>query len=461
MLQSNIYKKSPVLLQNIFLTCRGVIYNFLRQGRTFKKIFSELESTQYYDKSGIIDWQNRRLNLLVKHAYKNVPYYNKMFKKLNISPDDIRSVEDLKKIPLLTKEDVRNNLKDLLDKNISRLFLHKVFTSGTSGKPLEIYRDIYSINFENAVLWRQRKWGGVDFHDRVAVLREEPVVPFNVKKQPFWRYSLAGKRLFLSIDHLSKRNTIYYVKALKDFKPVAIEAEPSSLYILSKFIKDQGISLYLPSVKAIFTSSEMLLEKHKGLIEEVFGVCVYDFYGNVERVAAMGTCEHKNYHLLPEYGITEFLPIDGESGKTEIISTGLHNYAMPLLRYRIGDIVQTSDDSCKCGRKFKVVKEIKGRVSDCFVCRDGRLITGFYPVFAGIDNIAETQVIQEDLDSIRIKFVPSEKISQKDKDKIISNVRRCIGNDIKIVLEEVTELLKNDVDKFRPFVSHVNGRHGV
>lgn len=443
------------MLQNGFLTARGLLYNLLRQGKTFRRIFSELELTQYFDEDKMREWQNKRLSLLVHHAYKNVPYYSRMFKKLRISPSDIKDVEDLKKLPLLTKEDVRNSLEDLVDKNISRFFLHKAFSSGTLGKPLKLYRDLYSINFENAVLWRQKKWGGINFHDRIAVVRDEAIVPFDIKKPPFWRYSLPEKKLFISVDHLSKKNTFYYVKALQDFKPAAIEAEPSSLYILSKFIKEEKISLCLPSLKAIFTSSEMLLSKHREAIEEIFGVHIYDFYGNVERVIAIGTCEHNNYHVIPEYGITEFLPIDGKAGKMEIVGTGLHNYAMPLLRYRIGDIVQLSNSDCKCGRKFKLVREVEGRLSDCFACRDGRLITGFYHVLAGVENIIDSQIIQEDFDRIRIKFVPSEKISTKDKDKIIRNVRKYVDQEVEVILEETSEILKKGIDKFRPFISNV------
>ena len=442
MLESNIYKKSPVMLQNLLLIGKGFLYNFLRQGKTFKKIFSELESTQYFDESKIRDWQNEKLNLLVHHAYENVPYYNRIFKKFGISPNDIRYVEDLRRLPILTKEDVRKNSRDLIAKNINKFFLHKVFTSGTSGKPLKLYRDLYSINFENAIISRQRNWVGIDFNDRIAVFKDNPIVPFYIKRPPFWRYSVSEKRLFFSIDHLSRKNTSYYVRALQDFRPVAIEGEPSSLYIISKFIKNQGIPLHLPSIKAIFTSSEMLLTKHRELIEEVFGVHIYDFYGSVERVAAIGMCEEGNYHSFPEYGITEFLPLDGEAGKMEIIGTSLHNYAMPLLRYRTEDIVQLSRSDCKCGRKFKVIRNIEGRLADYFVCQDGRFIGGFYSVLACIENIIESQIIQEDLDRMRIRFVPTKDFSKKDEKKIMDNVRKYIGSEVELILEVCWSLRK-------------------
>lgn len=460
MLEKYIYKKSPIMLQNLFLTARGFLYNFLRQGMTFKKIFSELELTQYFSESKIKDWQDERLSLLVRHVYENVPYYNKIFNKLRLTPDDIKDADDFKKLPLLTKEDVRRNTKDLLASNVNRFFRAKAFTSGTSGKPLKLYRDLYSINFENAILWRQRKWGGVGLSDKIAVLRDNLAVPFNVKKQPYCRYSISEKKLFLSTDHLQEKNVQYYVEALENFRPAAIEAEPSCLYILSKFINKKGVSSHFPSIKTIFTSSEMLLREHKELIEKVFSARIYDFYGNTERTAAIGMCEQGNYHVLPEYGITEFLPLRGSSGEAEIVGTSLHNYTMPLLRYRTGDIAQLSDSGCTCGRKFKTIRNIKGRFSDFFISRDGRFIPGFYSILADVDNVVESQIIQENLDRIKVRFVPAENFTRRDEKRIIDNARRYIKPEIELTLEQADGLIEGRAGKFRPFISHVSKRSG-
>lgn len=457
MLENNIYKKSPIVLQNFFMTGRGFLYNFLRQGAIFKGIFSELEKTQYFDKQKIKEWQNKKLRLLVQHVYKNVPYYNRLFRKLRISPGDIRDIEDIKKIPFLTKEDVRTNYNDLLAKNINKIFLAKGFTSGTSGKQLKFYRDLYSVNFENAILWRRRKWGGMDFFDRIVIIKDEPVVPFNVKNPPFWRCSKVERTMFLSAYHISEKSILDYAKAIEDFKPVAIEGMPAELYILSKFIKEQGVSLCAPSIKAIFTSSEVLLPRYKDLIEEVFGAPIYDYYGSTERVSAIQMCQLGSYHVIPEYGITEFLPLDNDSEEMEIVGTGLHNYTMPLLRYRTGDIVRLSNKDCKCGRKFKVVQKIKGRLSDFFMLRDGRIISELSFVLKGLENsIEESQIIQESLDRIRLKFVPVNGFCKKDEKKIKDNVKRYFGTKTELILEKTDRILEDGTVKFRPFVSYVN-----
>jgi len=459
MVGNDLYRNPNYIIENIFLSGRGLLYNFLRKGRTFKRIFSELEYTQYLDPDEIKEWQEKRLFKLLMHAYQNVPYYNRIFKKLGLRPEDIKGCKDLEKLPVLTKEDVRKNYSELLARNIPRYLMKKVFTSGTSGKPLKLYRDLYSINFENAIVWRQKRLAGVDFSDRFAVLREEHIVPFHVTQAPFWRYSIFEKKLFLSAYHLKRENVPYYVKALKDFRPVAIEAEPSLLYILARLICSEGLRLDIPSLKAIFTSSEILTENYRDLINKVFKVPIYDFYGNAERVAAIGMCERHNYHIIPEAGIVEFLPVAG--GKDligmEIVGTGLHNYAMPLIRYKTGDVVHLADFSCACGRHSQVIEKINGRMSDFLITSDGRIaIDVCYMALKGLDNIEESQIIQEDIDKILVKVVPARDFSNRDRELLINNIRSFMGIKTQVFVKEVSAIVENRENKFRPFISKVN-----
>jgi len=458
MLKSKVYISSPVFVQNAVLTARGGLYKLLRQGKIFKGILNELSRTRDMNEQQLKDWQDNRLRLIVKHAYKYVPYYRKLFKKLCILPDDIKSAEDLKKLPLLTKDELRRNPEEFTPRRGKGLLASRNFTSGSSGKPLELRRDLYSINFENAILWNQKQSAGIRFSDRIAVLREELVVPFENRKPPFWRYSAFENKMFISSYHLGRENIRHYVKALEDFKPAAIEAEPSSLYILSRFIKDEGLCPLSFSVKAVFTSSEVLLDKHKALIEDVFGGRIYDFYGNGERVAAIGMCGEGVYHVIPEYGIMEFMPLDGNSGRAEIVGTSLHNYAMPLLRYRTGDVVEVSDANCRCGRKSKVIKKIEGRLADFLVSSDGKLIyvDACYLMLQGVKNLIEAQIIQENFNHIRIRYMPACGFSKDDEKKLLNNVKTYMGNSVDVALEKNPELLYNRADKFRPFVSKVS-----
>ena len=457
MLKNKIYKNSPAFIQNSLLTARGFMYKILRESGAFRSILSELEHTQYYTDSEMLEWQNKKLVSIVKHAYENVPYYNSLFKKMKLLPSDIKNAEDLKKLPFLTKEEVRVNVNDLIARNTKKLLLVKASTSGSCGKPITLYRDLYSIAFENAILWRQRRWAGINLCDKTAVLRAEQIVPFERKSFPFWRHSALERRLFLSSYHLRRDSVKYYVDMLKSFRPVGIFAVPGFIYAMARFIEEEKLLPLSFSVKAIFTSSDMLMPGYKETIERVFGGSVYDLYGSAERVAAIGMCEHKTYHVLPESGIIEFIPVSNSSVTMEIVGTGLHNYAMPLLRYRIGDLADISSVPCRCGRRFKTISGIQGRVIDFMTSRDGViLMEGNWLLLKGVDNIIESQIVQEGLEEIRVKFVPADNFSEKDRNKIIENARMYLGSGVHVTFEEMDSLMKDGVYKFRPFISRIN-----
>ena len=456
MLKTKIYKKSPTFIQNSLLTARGFMYKVLRESGAFRSILSELEQTQYYTDSEMLEWQNKKLVLIVKHAYENVPYYNRLFKKMKLLPGDIKNTEDLKKLPFLTKEEVRVNVNDLIARNTKKLLLGKVFTSGSCGKPIVLYRDLYSIAFENAILWRQRRWAGVGLKDGTAVLRSEQIVPFNANSLPFWRYAVSERRLFLSSYHLRKNNVKHYVDALDNFRPIGIFAIPGVIYAMARFMEEEKLAPLPFSVKAVFTSSDMLRPGYKETIERVFGGPVYDLYGSAERVAAIGMCEHKTYHVLPENGIIEFIPINNSSMTMEIAGTGLHNYAMPLLRYRTGDLADISSIPCRCGRCFQAIKGIQGRIVDFMTSHNGViLMEGNCLLLKDVENIIESQIVQEDLEEIRVKFVPANNFSEKDKRKIVENARMYLGSGAHVTFEETDSLIKEGACKFRPFISQV------
>ena len=457
MLKNKIYKNSPAFIQNSLLTARGFMYKILRESGAFRSILSELEHTQYYTDSEMLEWQNKKLVSIVKHAYENVPYYNSLFKKMKLLPSDIKNAEDLKKLPFLTKEEVRVNVNDLIARNTKKLLLVKASTSGSCGKPITLYRDLYSIAFENAILWRQRRWAGINLCDKTAVLRAEQIVPFERKGFPFWRYSASEKRLFLSSYHLRRNNVKCYVDILESFRPVGIFAVPGFIYAMARFIEEEKFLPLSFSVKAIFTSSDMLMPGYKETIERVFGGAMYDLYGSSERVAAIGMCEHRTYHVFPENGIIEFIPTGSGSTAMEIIGTGLHNYAMPLLRYRTGDLADLSSISCRCGRCFKTIKGIQGRIIDFMISRNGViLMEGNWLLLKDVENIIESQIVQEGLEEIRVKFVPANNFSEKDKNKIIENAKIYLGSGAHVTFEETDSLMKEGVHKFRPFISLIN-----
>ncbi len=441
---------------------KGCIYKFTKKySGKYYHYRNELQKSQWYSREQLRELQNAKLRKVIAYAYKNVPYYQQLFDRLQLRPEDIRTAGDLKKLPFLEKETVRTQGASLVSQKMKKMLLRKAHTSGTSGKPLTLYRTLSNIVYEYATLQRQYNWGGLCGGDRVATFLGEKITPADQDTPPFWAYNKPEKKLICSSYHLSPRNANAYICALRRFKPVALEGYPSSLYTMAKFIADRIETM---PVKAVFTTSETLSSDQRQLLREVFQCPVYDYYGMAERVIAIHTCDAGNYHILPEYGLVELLKIsaDGERNAYELIGTSLNNFAMPLIRYRLGDTVSFSDEECPCGRSYPVVKSILGRSDDYIVTSRGTMVGRLDHIFKGAQNIVEAQIIQESLDSFEMKIVPDDDFCREDGEFISDKLKERVGSDISVRINLVREIPRSRAGKLRATLSKLeNEEHGT
>ncbi len=283
-----IYNSSPVFIQNLMLNGYAFKIYKERYGSKFKKVMAELEKTQHYSQEEIDHYQSIRLIKLIQHAYATVPYYRELFDQVRLRPEDIRSKKDLTKIPVLTREDVRNHSSKLISQSYKLNQLVHGHTSGTTGSPLDFYWDINTCVYTNAVDWRQKNWAGVKYGDPIAVLLGRMIVPITNSSPPFWRMNYLHNQLWFSSFHMSEENLKCYIDKLKRFKPVAFEGYPSTVYILARYLASKNSTFPL---KAVFTSSETLFPIQKEVIEKTFECKIYDFYGMAERVLFATECE--------------------------------------------------------------------------------------------------------------------------------------------------------------------------
>ena len=258
-------------------------------------------------------------------------------------------------------------------------------------------------------------WAGFQPGEKCVILRSNTINRYKKGKRQFWEYNPLGNALVLSSFDIMASSLPYYVELIDKFKPVAIQGYPSSLYILSNFLKQEKKKL--KGIKCILTSSETLYPLQRKMIEEHFGASIYDHYGHTERNVLIMQCEKKNYHVIPEYGITEFENNLKEDGVKEMVGTGFNNYAMPFIRYKTSDIVVPTGGGCSCGRKFPLINGIRGRIQEYFVDKTGSLVTF---IFADIglwdarDKINAYQYVQNELGKVLLnidaksKFIVSE-----------------------------------------------------
>jgi len=458
-LLKKIYEMSPALIQDLMVTGYGLKLYRREYGTKFYRTLKEFIDRQWYSKEQLKHYQEERLRLLILHAYENVPYYNSVMKSCKLTPDDIMTIEDLPKLPLLTREIIRARMDDLVDKNVNKFRLPRGSTNGTTGSPLKLYWDNQTCLVKNVVDWRQKHVAGVAPGDRIAFLLGREVVPTKRNEPPFWRHNWILNHLYFSTYHFSMKTAPFYIDELYAFKPKAIEGYPSSLCLLAKYLNDTNTTYPL---KAVFCSSEPLLLHQRRIIEKAFACKVFDFYGMAERVIFATECEHHmGKHINSDYGIVEIQNNDlsnSEFGRTgRIISTALHSYSMPFIRYQTSDITALLPDDCPCGRKFPLMENITVRDVEILTTRDGRfiipaIISGIYDHLTGI---YELQFVQEDRDLIVMNLVKSPTYAASDSQYLLGEMKRIMGNDMRFEIKFADHIPRTAAGKYRWMISKI------
>ncbi len=453
----SIYLKSPILCQNVCVSLYGIYLHRLRYGGICESVYEGLRKNETLSFEQVKELQNELVRRHVRLAYEQTDYYRELFDKLHIGPDEIRNVQDLAKIPVTEKDEVRKNPHLFVSKKLSKRRLIKINTSGTTGKPLTVVFDKDSLRRSYAFFMRIAGWHGIRIRDNRATFGGRVIVPPEQKKPPFWRYDAGENSLLFSSYHLTPENLPYYYEKLADFQPVEIRAYPSSLYTVASYMKREGLRGVTP--KAIITSAETLLPYQKSVIEEQFDCTIRDQYGCSEMVVVVSQCEMGTYHLHPESGVLEILKRDAglalDNERGEIVCTGFINHAMPLLRYRLGDIGELDENAeCPCGRNFPVLRGIEGRIDDYIETIDGRMVGRLDPIFKGAQGITATQIVQTSSRDIVLRILPDHDYREEHGLKVVGELRNRVGNqmDIKIVL--VDSIPKESNGKFRAVISH-------
>jgi phenylacetate-CoA ligase len=428
----------------------------------YHRMYDILRRSQWWSREQLEAYQMERLSALLDHAYRNVPYYRRVFDERGLVPSDINTLADLAKLPCLTKEIVRENLADLTARNFPQEKFEFVTTGGSTGVPLVFY---YEKGVSRALEWAFMKsqWDRVGFRytDKCVIMRGYIVNP--VENGTFWRKTLLGRWLVMSSHHMTDEHLPDYITKIREFEPKYIQAYPSIAYILARFMKENDVEPF-PSVRAVLCGSENLYPWQRPVIEEAFGCRVYSWYGLSEQVALAGECEvSEHYHIFPEYGIVELIgadgtPVAGEGATGEIVATGLHNYLCPLIRYKTNDIAAYAEARCACGRNYPLLAKVEGRVQDFVLTSRGKPISG---ITMNIDTeafargVAQFQFYQEVPGELVLKIVRNDHYTDEDTREIYHEVSRSCGDDITITLEFVDEIPRTERGKYRYLIQKI------
>lgn len=460
----NVYNKSPIWLQNIFISVKGWQFRYGRENnRILKNQYSLLLKSEKWSYEQYRDYQIQELRKILNLAFQHVPYYRNMQKEIGCQVDDFKNLEDIQLLPILEKDVIRKSPELFLNETVDRKKYFKSFTGGSTGTPLLFYEMQESFSRRWAFVTRLRHWAGLTnpFYPRRAQFTGRNIVPSNQDstKKCYWRRNIPGNAMLFSTTHISPETVPYYTQALGRFKPELIDGYPKALFIIARLARE--MHLQLPRPQAIIVSGETLLPQHRQEIEAAFQSKVFDQYAASEPSCFWCDCEHGNMHVNPEYGLSEIVdsqnaPVrPGEIG--DVLVTSFLNPAMILIRYRIGDLaVPSSETSCACGRQMPLIERIEGRIEDDIIFVPERGFVGrMSPVFKGLSNIIETQIVQESLDDIKVLIVPDNGFKAEIAENLVQNMRKRLGQKVRITWETVEFIPRRPNGKFANVVSHV------
>lgn len=403
---------------------------------SFLKELYNLEKIQYYSRRELDKYQDFKFRKLIKHAYNDVRFYRIWFKEHNYFPNDFKTVSDIKKLPILTKEIIRKNYSDLISLNSKKYKPKSSMTSGITGIPFKFLLDKRARIKEQASYFRQWRINNIKFTDRIAILRGTLVNKNQNKNSSLYKYY--NKSIHFNTFHMNKENCEKIIIKMLEFQPHLLRVYPMALFILSQYIKKYDIEF--PKLKMIHFSSESYTQFHRDFIKQQFNCPILDRYGQSEIVLNAFECKPENgYHIEEENNIIELLDKNNENvSKGEIgriVGTNLHNYSMPLIRYSTEDLAIKGSNDCSCGRHTKKLNSIQGRILDQIITEDKSVISGisFYHYWKHrigekVKNIRYSQIIQPKIDEIIVIVLPEKAYSKTDENLILKELKILLGN---------------------------------
>lgn len=419
----------------------------------------ELEQSEYFDIGRLKELQSRKLQHMVAHAYRETTYYRKLFDTHGLKPADIKDERDLKRIPILIKDEVRSRPQDFLASSYKGRYLSSFKTGGSTGIPVEILKDAHAVELVNATALRAFRRVGWNAGEPVGMVWGNPPTELSLKER--LRDILIGPEIYLDTMNLTEESMLEFVRQWTRARPTMLRGHSHSIYIFASFCRSRNIDAVRPA--AIISSSMMLLPTERSVIEAAFGCKVTDLYGCEEVGLIASECDrHDGMHIDMENNLVELVDPAGNAVGNDtdgaVVVTNLISPAMPLLRYKMGDVASAPSRLCTCGRTLPLMNNISGRVADFLVRQDGSVVAGVSLVertLTKFPGIAQMQIVQEDLRTIILRIARGDDYSQETESGLIQEFRDSVGAQIDIQLNYVSSIPQEKSGKYRFAISKV------
>lgn len=432
------------------------------RGEPIDLFLRELEANESLSPSEINELQWQKFIYLLRHAYQNSPYYRERFNEVGLHPSDIKTRADVANIPVLTKEDFQENAHRIrISDPTRRMTLAK--TSGSTGVPLRFYKDRTSSGYAMAAMYRGHRWHGLDIGAKEAMLWG---VPVNFRERQ------AARIKDLVLNRFREKEYNFRDDVLKDFhnklermRPEYLAGYSSMVYEFACFLRENGYDGRQLRLKMVKCTSETVHDMCRKVAKEVFGCNVVSEYGAAETGVIAFECPEGNHHLMTDCVYAEFMTENGKPNwrtGTRILVTDLHNYAVPVIKYDIGDSVVPSDRMCACGRPFPIIEQVLGRLGSVVLTPHGQRFHSiiFYYIMKGLASkkggVRCFKVYQENVDRLRIQLVADRNFSDSSLKFLNRELTKYFGPAMRIDFEFCNSIPREESGKLRDFVQEID-----
>ena len=421
-------------------------------------IRKEMEASQWWDEGRLEHLRLSRLRRLLTSAGARVPYYRNLFADIGFMVEDVVSLADLARLPLLDKSTIRANSDALKAENATGLA--RFNTGGSSGEPLVFYIGKERVSHDVAAKWRATRWWNVDIGDPEVVIWGSPIELGAQDGMRAIRDRVLRTQLLPAFE-MSENKLDHFLDEISSARPKMLFGYPSALSHIARHANARGRRMDNLGIRVAFVTSERLYDEQRRQISKIFGCPVANGYGGRDAGFIAHECPHGSMHITAEDIIVEIIdprgaPVSrGEAG--EIVVTHLATSAFPFIRYRTGDIGVLDSKPCSCGRGLPLLKEIQGRSTDFLVAKNGTVMHGLALIYIlrDLPQIRNFKITQESVDLTSVSVVSDGGLNGELVGKIVQGFKARLGQEVEIRVDEVKEIPSEKSGKFRYVVSKV------
>ena len=417
-----------------------------------------MDDSQWWSSDRLEKYRLERLRSMLVKVKKHVPYYRDCFAGLGFKPEEINSLADLQKLPLLTKAIIRTE-GDRMKSDIAQ-GLARFNTGGSSGEPLIFFIGTERVSHDVAAKWRATRWWDVDIGDPEIVVWGSPIELGTQDRVRGIRDKLMRTELMPAFQ-MNETNLDQFVARIRERHPKMLFGYPSAISHIAAHAKKRGIALNDLGIKVVFCTSERLYDHQREAISSAFACPVANGYGGRDAGFIAHECPAGGMHITAEDIIVEIIDENGSIQPTgiagEIVVTHLATSDFPFIRYRTGDVGSLSTEKCACGRGLPLLKEIQGRSTDFVIATDGTVMHGLALIYIlrDLPGVRSFKVIQESRQLTNVLLVIGPEFQSEMIGKIIEGFKQRLGSSAEIKVQTVENIPPEKSGKYRYVISRI------